>query len=139
MTIGWWTMFSIKKQYGSLMLREPCVPYINLIATGVNTGIENTFCVPKYATQNGGMKNEPADVRVIVHDNDALSGQPAITPCRQTSLFSTSALESTSGSMPVAGGNQWLVDQNCQNGDAGGLPGYPVVTPLHGSDKPYVV
>jgi hypothetical protein len=78
-------------------------------------------------------------VRVIVHDNDALSGQPAITPCRQTSLFSTSALESTSGSMPVAGGNQWLVDQNCQNGDAGGLPGYPVVTPLHGSNKPYVV
>jgi hypothetical protein len=107
--------------------------------TSINTGIENTFCVPKYATQNGGMKNEPADVRVIVHDNDALAGQLAITPCRQTSLFSTSALESTSGNAPVAGGNQWLVDQNCQNGDAGGLPGYPVVTPLHGSNKPYVV
>ena len=36
MTIGWWTMFSVKKQYGSLMLREPCVPYIKLIATGIS-------------------------------------------------------------------------------------------------------
>jgi hypothetical protein len=88
-----------------------------------NSGTESTYCVPKYATKNGGMFSEPQDVRVHVFDNDAISAQGAISPCKQTSLFSTSALD---GSDTVAGGNMWLVDQNCANGDAGGLPGYPV-------------
>lgn len=78
------------------------------------TGIETQYCVPKYATKNGGMKHPPADVVVTVLDNDVIADQGEIIPCRQTSLFSST------------GSNQWLVDQNCANGDAGGLPGYPI-------------
>jgi hypothetical protein len=78
------------------------------------TGIETQYCVPKYATKNGGMMHPPADVVVTVHDNDVITDQGPISPCRQTSLFSST------------GSNQWLVDHNCANGDAGGLPGYPV-------------
>ena len=79
-------------------------------------GIEAQYCVPKYATKNGGMMHPPADVVVTVLDNDEIADQGEITPCRQTSLFSST------------GSNQWLVDENCLNGDAGGLPGYPVTS-----------
>lgn len=93
---------------------------------GYNTGVEATYCVPKYATKNGGMKNPPADVVVRVLDNDIIAVQGDIPSCRQTSLFSSTALESVGGDTQLS--NEWLVDQNCQNGDAGGLPGWPVVT-----------
>jgi hypothetical protein len=88
-------------------------------AAGVETGFETLFCLPKYATQNGGMKFPPNDVTVTVTDNDVISEQDsaAIASCKQTSLYSypdDSARKS-----------EWLVDYNCDNGDAGGLPGYP--------------
>jgi hypothetical protein len=89
-----------------------------------NTGIELAYCVPKYATKNGGMKHQPADVSVIVQDNDIIASQGDIAPCRQTSLFSSTALLRDSSGTNF--GNEWLIDYNCQNGDAGGLPGYPV-------------
>jgi hypothetical protein len=95
--------------------------------TTQNTGIETTYCVPKYATKNGGMKHPPADVTVIVKDNDIIADvtNTSITPCRQTSLFSsTSVTRTTTTSAGI--GNMWLTDYNCKNGDAGGLPGYPV-------------
>jgi hypothetical protein len=91
-----------------------------------NTGIELAYCVPKYATKNGGMKHKPADVSVIVMDNDIISAQGAISGCRQTSLFSSSAIRRTSSESDPFFGNEWLTDFNCKNGDAGGLPGYPV-------------
>jgi len=86
------------------------------------TGIETQYCVPKYATKNGGMMHPPADVVVTVTDNDVIADQAAITPCRQTSLFSST------------GSNEWLVDENCANGDAGGLPGYPISTAADRTD-----
>ena len=88
--------------------------------------MEQHYCVPKYATKNGGMKFKPIDVTVTVTDNDDIATQGAITcspsdeaagtctQCRQTSLFSST------------GKTEWLVDHNCEGGDAGGLPGYPV-------------
>ena len=72
------------------------------------------------------MKFKPIDVTVTVTDNDDIATQGAITcsssdeaagtctQCRQTSLFSST------------GKTEWLVDHNCEGGDAGGLPGYPV-------------
>jgi len=95
--------------------------------TGNNgaSGIEAQYCVPKYATKNGGMMHPPADVVVTVLDNDVIVDQGDIPTCRQTSLFSST------------GSNQWLVDHNCRNGDAGGLPGYPIgtVDRTHHSDQ----
>ena len=84
------------------------------------TGVETHYCVPKYATKNGGMAFPPLDVTVTVEDNDDIEVQGAISPCRQTSLFSSS----------TAGQNEWLVDKTCTNGDAGGLPGYPITATL---------
>jgi len=91
-----------------------------------NTGIELAYCVPKYATKNGGMKHKPADVSVIIMDNDIIAAQGAISNCRQTSLFSSSAIRRTSSESDPFFGNEWLTDYNCKNGDGGGLPGYPV-------------
>ena len=82
--------------------------------TNTADGVETQYCVPKYATKNGGMAFPPLDVEVTVTDNDNIEVQGAISPCRQTSLFSST------------GSNEWLVDKNCLNGDAGGLPGYPI-------------
>jgi len=91
----------------------------------VPDGVEQKFCVPKYATQNGGMSHPPNHVVVQVGDNDVIKDQAVISPCRQTSLFSypTELAVSTNQG---AHQSEWLVDYNCQNGDAGGLPGYPV-------------
>merc|ERR1711865_436865 len=91
-----------------------------------DTGIELAYCVPKYATKNGGMKHKPADVSVIIMDNDIIAAQGAISNCRQTSLFSSSAIRRTSSESDPFFGNEWLTDYNCKNGDGGGLPGYPV-------------
>jgi len=79
-------------------------------------GVETQYCVPKYATKNGGMAFPPLDVTVTVEDNDDIAVQAEIAPCRQTSLFSST------------GTNEWLVDKNCREGDAGGLPGYPITS-----------
>jgi hypothetical protein len=86
--------------------------------TNAADGVETQYCVPKYATKNGGMAFPPLDVAVTVHDNDNIAVQDEITPCRQTSLFSST------------GTNEWLVDKNCKEGDAGGLPGYPIAASL---------
>ena len=96
--------------------------------TDVARGVEETFCVPKYATAAGGMAHLPNDVVVKVLDNDVIKNQTEITPCRQTSLFSypTELAVSSSSSGSTVQQAEWLVDYNCKNGDAGGLPGYPV-------------
>ncbi len=88
--------------------------------TNAASGVETQYCVPKYATKNGGMAFPPLDVQVTVTDNDAIAIQGEIDPaeCRQTSLFSST------------GSNEWLVDKNCRAGDAGGLPGYPITSVL---------
>ena len=80
-------------------------------------GIETTYCVPKYATKNGGMYFKPNDVNVVITDNDLIAEQADIDECKTTSLYSYPDDSSRSA--------EWLVDHNCRAGDAGGLPGYP--------------
>merc|ERR1711998_596401 len=55
----------------------------------------------------------PADVTDIVKDNDIIAD-----------VTNTSVTRTTTTSAGI--GNMWLTDYNCKNGDAGGLPGYPV-------------
>lgn len=51
-------------------------------------------------------------------DNDVLAVEEDVWPCRQTSMFRFP--DDSNGN---AFHNEWLVDYNCKNGDAGGLPG----------------
>ena len=81
-------------------------------------------CVPRYATDNGGMAFPPLEVEVDVVDNDVLAIEDEVWPCKQTSLFRF-PVEGFNSAMPKYD-NEWLVDYNCKSGDAGGLPGYPV-------------
>ena len=67
------------------------------------------------------MKHPPNDVQVNVIDNDVLAVEDDVWPCRQTALFRFPAEDDSSRF-----DNEWLVDYNCKNGDAGGLPGYPI-------------
>merc|ERR1712146_120937 len=83
-------------------------------------GVETRFCVPKYATKNGGLKFPPNDVNVVISDNDVISEQGDIPGCRTTSLYSYPD-DATRTS-------EWLVDHNCATADAGGLPGYPATS-----------
>merc|ERR1711871_1048456 len=80
-------------------------------------GLETSYCVPKYATKNGGMMFPPNNVNVVISDNDVISEQGAISGCKTTSLYSYPD-DSTRSS-------EWLVDHNCGTNDAGGLPGFP--------------
>merc|ERR1712146_340852 len=77
-------------------------------------GVETRFCVPKYATKNGGLKFPPNDVNVVISDNDVISEQGDIPGCRTTSLYSYPD-DATRTS-------EWLVDHNCATADSGGLP-----------------
>ena len=67
------------------------------------------------------MANPPKDVVVTIKDNDNIATQSAsaISACRQTMLFNYPQATGTEDS------SEWLVDYNCNNGDAGGLPGFP--------------
>ena len=81
------------------------------------SGIETKYCVPKYATKNGGMFFKPNDVNVVISDNDIIAEQADIADCKTTSLYSYPDDSSRT--------SEWLVDHNCLAGDAGGLPGFP--------------
>jgi len=83
-------------------------------------GLETTYCVPKYATKNGGLKFPPNDVNVVVTDNDIIGDQGPIAGCKTTSLYSYPDDSSRSA--------EWLVDHNCATNDAGGLPGFPAIS-----------
>ena len=81
------------------------------------------LCVPRYATDSGGMAFPPLVVEVDVVDNDVLAIEDEVWPCKQTSLFRF-PVEGFDPASPKYQ-NEWLVDYNCKSGDAGGLPGYP--------------
>ena len=77
-------------------------------------------------TAKGGMRFPPNNVIVTVTDNDAVQDDSAASAalsagnCRQTSL-----LQYTDSAFKISR-KEWLTDWNCDSGDAGGLPGYPV-------------
>jgi len=78
------------------------------------------------------MRFPPADVSVRVTDNDVVADQTALAggvgACRQTRLFQYADQSVSANRQKASSGvhsTEWLVDYNCKNGDAGGLPGYP--------------
>ena len=92
----------------------------------------------------------PADVTVTVTDNDDIAAEVANTAaCRQTQLFQFADSTGVGGSnydygtsatvsaRATAGDGvlttKWLIDYNCKNGDAGGLPGYPAGVAVDGA------
>merc|ERR1712224_1000522 len=98
-------------------------------ATGTGGGYEE-------ATATGtALNNPPKDVRAQVTDNDDIAEQTsaAIAGCRATTLFQYADSQGTAGGQQTTavGGRgvfkkEWLTDYNCDSGDAGGLPGYPL-------------
>jgi len=80
------------------------------------------FCVPRFATPNGGLAFPPNPVVVDVIDNDILAVEDTVWPCRQSSLF---RFPNDDFEQSHRYHDEWLVDYNCKNGDAGGLPGFP--------------
>jgi hypothetical protein len=81
------------------------------------------------------MNNPPVDVVVRVKDNDDITEQAtsAIEGCRATQLFQYADSTGTSGGQQASAVSgrgvfkkEWLTDYNCDSGDAGGLPGYPL-------------
>merc|ERR1711937_1067182 len=77
-------------------------------------------------TAKGGMRFPPNSVVVTVTDNDSAEDDSVASRaasagnCRQTSL-----LQYTDSTFKI-NRKEWLTDWNCDSGDAGGLPGYPV-------------
>ena len=53
----------------------------------------------------------------------AVAGGDQVWPCRQTSLFK---FPDTDFEKTGQYHDEWMVDYNCKNGDAGGLPGFPI-------------
>jgi len=95
--------------------------------TGVNTGT------------GIAMKWPPLKVDVRVTDNDAVADQAPLaggtSACRQTRLFQYADASSSTYTNKDGTGvhkTEWLVDYNCKNGDAGGLPGYPASAAIAG-------
>jgi hypothetical protein len=82
------------------------------------------------------MKFPPLDTSVRISDNDAVVDQTALSSsCRQTRLFQYADASDTTYTDVVGSGvhkTEWLVDYNCKNGDAGGLPGYPADAAISG-------
>jgi hypothetical protein len=78
--------------------------------------------VPRFATPNGGLAFPPNPVVVDVIDNDILAVEDTVWPCRQSSLF---RFPNDDFEQSHRYHDEWLVDYNCKNGDAGGLPGFP--------------
>jgi len=81
----------------------------------------------------------PAHVKVHVTDNDVVADQSALAggqgACRQTKLFQYADASNTANTQLQGSGvhkTEWLVDYNCKNGDAGGLPGYPADSAIAG-------
>merc|ERR1719487_2218574 len=81
------------------------------------------------------LANPPKDVVARVVDNDDIAEQAtaAIAGCRSTQLFqyADSVGDSAGQQTTAVGGRgvfkkQWLTDYNCDSGDTGGLPGYPL-------------
>ena len=81
------------------------------------------------------LNNPPKDVVARVTDNDDIAEQAtaAVAGCRATSLFQYADSVGTAGGQQTdaVGGRgvfkkEWLTDYNCDSGDAGGLPGYPL-------------
>merc|ERR1711988_1490284 len=81
------------------------------------------------------LNNPPKDVIALVTDNDDISEQTtaAIAGCRATTLFQYADSTGSAGGQQTTavGGSgvfkkEWLTDYNCDSGDAGGLPGYPL-------------
>ena len=85
----------------------------------------------------------PKDVQIVVTDNDAAAAQAALTSaCRQTRLFQFADSRGDVGSRSAVLGDgvlstKWLTDYNCESGDAGGLPGYPVISYPETTDPTY--
>ena len=65
----------------------------------------------------------PLSVVVDVVDNDILAVEDEVWPCKQTQLFRFP--EQDFDPLEPKYRSEWLVDYNCKNGDAGGLPGFP--------------
>eukprot|EP01050_Picozoa_sp_SAG11_P000472 SAG11_NODE_14_length_26344_cov_14.209411_10_plen_2210_part_00 len=123
----------------------PCLPKALL------DGTAESDCVSPYAkvgqvtgTSRGesgygtALEKPPMDVLVEITDNDAQTAQSALTgACRQTRLFQFADAggdvdDGVDGTRDAVLGTgvlrtKWLTDYNCDNGDAGGLPGYPSI------------
>jgi hypothetical protein len=98
-------------------------------ATGTGGGYEEANAM------GTALNNPPKDVVARVTDNDDISeqGTAAIAGCRSTSLFQYADASGIAGGQQTTavGGRgvfkkEWLTDYNCDSGDAGGLPGYPL-------------
>jgi hypothetical protein len=67
---------------------------------------------------------------VSIVDNDIIGDvtNPVLvdSKCKQTSFFMWSdTAEAANDKQTGVERSEWLIDYNCDNGDAGGLPGYP--------------
>jgi len=134
---------------GSGTLDRACVPRFAESATNQGVtgfpGTGNAIILGTASTYGGGyeqrtvtgsaMNNPPVDVVARVIDNDDITEQAtsAIEGCRATQLFQYADSAGASGGQQasaVAGRGvfkkEWLTDYNCDSGDAGGLPGYPL-------------
>jgi hypothetical protein len=98
-------------------------------ATGAGGGYEQR------AATGTALNNPPKDVIAKVTDNDDIAEQAtaAIAGCRATTLFQYADSTGSAGGQQntAVGGRgvfkkEWLTDYNCDSGDAGGLPGYPL-------------
>lgn len=95
-----------------------------------NDGLEFPMTVGTPDSPRGSghaLKFVPVDVTVFINDNDQIADQTnPIANCKQTQYFMWSDHTDTATD-PATGikKSKWLVDYNCDNADAGGLPGYP--------------
>ena len=113
-----------------------CAIILAASGSGDRSGTTGTGGGYEEGTATGtALNNPPVDVIAQVTDNDDITEQAtaAVAGCRATALFqyADSAGESAGQQATAVGGRgvfkkQWLTDYNCDSGDAGGLPGYPV-------------
>ena len=116
-------------------------------ATSYQTNVESEYTLGARSSSDrstgDAMKFPPLNVWIAVVDNDA---QRELTTseiddlrstCKQTSMFQfADAKGSGSGEQNGVTSSKWLTDYNCDSGDAGGLPGYPLA-PTRASVLPY--
>ena len=69
-----------------------------------------------------------------------VASPPDTAACRQTQLFQFADSQGVTGTAVPGDGvrsTKWLTDFSCESGDAGGLPGYPVISYAASTDPTY--